>query len=117
MKYRTLGRDGPKLSAIGLGCMSLGIADTHTSSVQSDDDAVALIHRAMDLGITLLDTADVYGDSEVKVGKAIRPSGPRGARKGASMGLVTPNGVAVLRLKGPFVPKCTRLPSNCAVRY
>jgi len=72
MKYRTLGRDGPKLSAIGLGCMSIGIADTYTSSVQTDDDAVALIHRALDLGINLLDTADIYGDSEIKVGKAMQ---------------------------------------------
>src|SRR6201986_2411006 len=72
MKYRKLGRDGPEVSAVGLGCMSMGIAGTYTSSVRSDDDAVALIHRALDLGITLLDTADIYGDSERQVGKAIR---------------------------------------------
>ena len=72
MKYRKLGRHGPEVSAIGLGCMSMGIAGTYTSSVKSDDDAVALIHRAFDLGITLLDTADVYGDSERQVGKAIQ---------------------------------------------
>lgn len=72
MKYRRLGRYGPEVSAIGLGCMSMGIAGTYTSSVRSDDDAVALIHRALDLGITLLDTADVYGDSERQVGKAIQ---------------------------------------------
>ncbi len=72
MKYRTLGRNGPKVSALGLGCMSIGIADTYTSSVHSDDEAEALIHRSLDLGITFLDTADVYGDSEEKVGKAIR---------------------------------------------
>jgi len=72
MKYRKLGRHGPEVSAIGLGCMSMGIAGTYTSSVKSDDDAVALIHRALDLGITLLDTADVYGDSERQVGKAIQ---------------------------------------------
>jgi aryl-alcohol dehydrogenase-like predicted oxidoreductase len=52
--------------------MSIGIASTYTSSVRNDDEAVALIHRAMDLGITLLDTADIYGDSERQVGKAIR---------------------------------------------
>jgi aryl-alcohol dehydrogenase-like predicted oxidoreductase len=40
--------------------------------VRNDDDAVALIHRALELGITLLDTADIYGDSERQVGKAIR---------------------------------------------
>jgi len=72
MKYRKLGRHGPEVSAIGLGCMSMGIAGTYTSSVKSDDDAVALIHRALDLGITLLDTADVYGDSERQVGEAIQ---------------------------------------------
>jgi aryl-alcohol dehydrogenase-like predicted oxidoreductase len=71
MRYRTLGRKGPKVSAMGLGCMSLGIADTYTSSVRSDDDAIALIHHALKLGITLLDTADIYGESERLVGKAI----------------------------------------------
>ena len=64
MKLRTLGNGGPRVSAIGLGCMSIGIADTYTSSVRDDGAAVALIHRALDLGITLLDTADIYGDSE-----------------------------------------------------
>jgi aryl-alcohol dehydrogenase-like predicted oxidoreductase len=72
MNYRKLGRHGPEVSAIGLGCMSMGIASTYTSSVRNDDDAVALIHRAFELGITLLDTADIYGDSERQVGKAIR---------------------------------------------
>jgi aryl-alcohol dehydrogenase-like predicted oxidoreductase len=52
--------------------MSIGIHDVYTSSVTDDDEAVALIHRALDLGITLLDTADVYGDSERQVGKALQ---------------------------------------------
>lgn len=52
--------------------MSLGIADTYTSSVRDMEAAVALIARAIDLGVTLLDTADIYGDSEEKVGKAIK---------------------------------------------
>jgi len=72
MKYRKLGRNGPQVSAIGFGAMSMGIASTYTSSVHNDDDAVALIHRALELGITLLDTADIYGDSERQVGKAIQ---------------------------------------------
>jgi aryl-alcohol dehydrogenase-like predicted oxidoreductase len=72
MNHRRLGRHGPKVSALGLGCMSMGIAGTYTSSVRDDNDAIALIHRALDLGITLLDTADVYGDSERQVGKAIK---------------------------------------------
>src|SRR5882724_3025731 len=72
MEQRTLGRSGPAVSAIGLGCMSMGIADVYTSSVRDDDAAVALIRRALDLGITLLDTADIYGVSELQVGKALR---------------------------------------------
>ena len=52
--------------------MSLGIADVYTSSVHDDAAAIALIERALDLGVTFLDTADIYGDSELKVGKAIK---------------------------------------------
>jgi aryl-alcohol dehydrogenase-like predicted oxidoreductase len=72
MITRKLGRQGPDVSAVGLGCMSIGIADVYTSSVQNDDAAVALIHRALDLGIDFLDTADIYGQSEVQVGKALK---------------------------------------------
>ncbi len=72
MEIRTLGRNGPTVSAIGFGAMSIGIADTYTSSVHDDDAAVALIHRALELGITLIDTADVYGNSEIQVGKALK---------------------------------------------
>ena len=52
--------------------MSIGIADVYTSSTQNEDDAVALVHRALDLGINFLDTANIYGDSEIKVGKALQ---------------------------------------------
>ena len=72
MNHRRLGHDGPNVSALGLGCMSMGIAGTYTSSVRDDTDAIALIHHALDIGITLLDTADIYGDSERQVGKAIK---------------------------------------------
>jgi len=72
MNERKLGRDGPKVFPLGLGCMSIGIADVYTSSVQDDEQAVALIHRALDLGVTLLDTADIYGVSERQVGKALK---------------------------------------------
>jgi aryl-alcohol dehydrogenase-like predicted oxidoreductase len=66
---RTLGRDGLTVSALGLGCMGMsqmyGAADRQES--------IATIHRALDLGITFLDTADVYGDghNEELVGEAI----------------------------------------------
>ena len=71
MQQRQLGSAGPHVSVLGLGCMSIGIANTYTSSVRNDEDAVRLIHRALDLGVTLLDTADIYGSSEVQVGKAM----------------------------------------------
>ena len=72
MEQRRLGNQGPVVSAIGFGCMSIGLADVYTSSAQGENDAIDLIHRALDLGINFLDTANVYGDSEIKVGKAIR---------------------------------------------
>ncbi|HEY7210127.1 MAG TPA: aldo/keto reductase [Bryobacteraceae bacterium] len=72
MKKRILGQSGLEVSAIGFGCMSIGIADVYSSSVQSESDAIALVHSALDLGINFLDTANIYGDSEVKVGKALR---------------------------------------------
>ena len=52
--------------------MSIGIADVYTSSAQSENDAIALVHRALELGVNFLDTANIYGDSEIKVGKALR---------------------------------------------
>lgn len=52
--------------------MSLGIAETYSSSIRDDDAAVALIHRALDLGVTFLDTANIYGDSELKISKALQ---------------------------------------------
>jgi aryl-alcohol dehydrogenase-like predicted oxidoreductase len=72
MERRKLGGQGLSVSAVGLGCMSLGIADIYSSAIRSDDEAVALIHRSIDLGVTFLDTANIYGDSELKVGKALK---------------------------------------------
>ena len=88
MRQRSLGAGGPQVSAIGLGCMSIGIADVYTSSVRDDDAGVALVERALALGMTFLDTADIYGDSERQVGRALR--GRRGE--------------AVLATKFGFVP-------------
>jgi aryl-alcohol dehydrogenase-like predicted oxidoreductase len=70
MEMRQLGTDGPLVSAIGLGCMPL----SGTYGSVSDADGIATIHRALDVGINLLDTADVYGEghNENLVGRAIR---------------------------------------------
>jgi hypothetical protein len=52
MQHRRLGSHGPEVSALGLGCMSLGMAQMYCSSIGSDSQAVELIHRALDLGVT-----------------------------------------------------------------
>ena len=70
MKTRILGRNGPTVSALGLGCM--GMSDFY--GARDDATSIATIHRALDLGVTLLDTADMYGPhtNEELVGKAIQ---------------------------------------------
>lgn len=72
MKKKRLGNSGLQVSSIGLGCMSIGIADVYTSSAQDEPKGIELIHHALDLGINFLDTANIYGDSEIKVGKALQ---------------------------------------------
>jgi aryl-alcohol dehydrogenase-like predicted oxidoreductase len=70
MKTRRLGKDGPTLSGLGLGCMGMSEFYGPTDETES----MATIDRALELGITYLDTADVYGPftNEVLVGRAIR---------------------------------------------
>jgi len=79
MKYRMLG-DGLKVSALGIGCMPM----VHGGNINyggdaSEDESIATIHRAIELGITFFDTAEMYGpfSNEELVGEAIR-----GRRKG-----------------------------------
>src|SRR5919112_3839013 len=68
MKRRRLGE--LEVSAIGLGCMSM----TPTYGEPSEPEAVATIHRAIELGVTLIDTADAYnfGANEELVGRALQ---------------------------------------------
>lgn len=75
MQTRTLGRDGPVVSALGLGCMGMS---AFYGGRGDDAAAIAVIHRALERGVTLLDTADMYGPhtNEVLVGRAI--AGRRG---------------------------------------
>ncbi len=70
MMYRQLGSSGLKVSAIGLGCMGM----SQSYGTPDADESIRTIHRALDLGVTLVDTANVYGkgENEELVGRAIR---------------------------------------------
>ncbi|MCH4269358.1 MAG: aldo/keto reductase [Brevundimonas sp.] len=70
MKMRKLGRSGPEVSAVGLGCMGMSAFYGGADEAQS----IAVIHRALDLGVTLFDTAEMYGPhtNEVLLGKALK---------------------------------------------
>ncbi len=74
MQTRNPGGSGPAVSALGLGCMGMSEFYGPTDETES----LATIHRALDLGINLLDTADIYGlgENEKLVGKAIRERRP-----------------------------------------
>jgi aryl-alcohol dehydrogenase-like predicted oxidoreductase len=70
MEQRKLGTQGLAVSQMGLGCM--GMSEFY--GPRDDAESIATIHRALELGVTLLDTADMYGPftNEILVGKAIR---------------------------------------------
>src|ERR1035441_2628905 len=70
MEQRKLGRNGPEVSSLGLGCM--GMSEFYGAS--DERQSIATIHRALELGVNFLDTADMYGvgTNEELVGRAIR---------------------------------------------
>ena len=69
MELRQLGSNGPTVSAIGLGCMSM----SQSYGTRDDEESIRAIHRALDLGVTFFDTAAIYGEghNETLVGRGL----------------------------------------------
>lgn len=71
MEQRELGKSGLKVSALGLGCMGM----SQSYGPGNEEESVATLHRAVELGVTLFDTADAYGlgANEILVGRVLKP--------------------------------------------
>jgi aryl-alcohol dehydrogenase-like predicted oxidoreductase len=89
MTLRKLGTGGLEVSSIGLGCMGM----SQSYGAGDDEESIRTLHRALDLGITLIDTADAYGKgaNETLVGRAIRDR-RRDVVLASKFGLVPPPG-------------------------
>jgi aryl-alcohol dehydrogenase-like predicted oxidoreductase len=89
MQTTTLGNGGPEVGVIGLGCMGM-TASYDLETARDDATSIAVIHRAIDLGITLIDTADAYGPytNEELVGRALSGAYRERAVLATKVGLV-----------------------------
>ena len=90
MEHRALGKGGPRVSAVGLGCM--GMSDFYGPA--DEGESIATIHEAIDHGITLLNTGDFYGmgHNEMLIRRAIEGRRDRVFLSVKFGGLRTPDG-------------------------
>ena len=107
METRVLGSSGIVVGAIGLGCM--GMSHGYDVGTAVESESIAVIHRALDIGVTLLDTSDVYGPhtNEELVGRALV-----GHRERAVLASCTPAALQRVTPSG----RCGHAPSTPAVR-
>jgi predicted aldo/keto reductase-like oxidoreductase len=79
MRYRQLGRTGFEVSEISLGTVEIGmpygIGKDGEPSPPDEAEASRLLHSTLDLGVNLIDTARIYGESEAIIGRALRTAG------------------------------------------
>jgi len=90
MRTTTLGRNGPEVGVIGLGCM--GMTHSYDMATPRDDaTSISVVHQALDLGMTLIDTADAYGPytNEELVGRALAGGNRERAVLATKVGLLT----------------------------
>jgi aryl-alcohol dehydrogenase-like predicted oxidoreductase len=113
MQTHQLGKVGREVSVVGLGCWQLG-ADWGSVS---EDDALAVLHAALDAGVTFLDTADVYGDgrSERIIGRLLAERGSDGLTVATKMGRRAEPHVAAAYTADAFRGWVNRSRSNLGV--
>src|ERR1700747_1059302 len=89
MRTTTLGTGGPEVGVIGLGCMGM-TASYDLETPRDDATSIAVIHRALELGMTLIDTADAYGPytNEQLVGRALAGGYRERAALATKVGLI-----------------------------
>ena len=105
MQQRKLGNNGPLVSAQGLGCMGMSIS----YGEPNDEESIATIHRALDLGVNLIVTSDAYGAgvNEQLVGRALkgRRAGALIATKFGNLGLAGGNPTGLSGGHPDYVPQ------------